>query len=179
MRYQKMRAPLCGRRGLLCRTSPSWQRNLRQAQILLPMDNIPMHPGIISWDFSMYRVMPWGLQLWNCYRSRLLGSRFERCRGVCIPNLRPRTLRDPICDFDGLPMRSTVAMSTHGCIRHRDDREVFATYVSTMVPILHPKTIVVYGRAPSDIFESALENGIEIVTFQSDFARAHQSKENK
>lgn len=141
------------------------------------MDRLLMYPGIISWDFSMYRIMPWGLQFWNCYRSRLLGSLYERCGGTCIPNLRPRTLQGPIYDFDGIPTHSTIAMSTHGCIKHRDDRKCFTTYIEAMVPIIHPKTIVVHGAAPDDVFQAAIKDGANIVSFQSNFAKTHQSKE--
>ena len=150
---------------------PMWHNAFRY------MDRLLQHPGIISWDFSMYRIMPWGLQFWNCYRSRLIGSLYERCGGICIPNLRPRVLRGPVYDFDGLPTHSTIAMSTHGCIKHCDDRAVFTSYVEAMVPILHPKTIVVHGSAPDDVFRSAIEDGAHIIAFQSEFAKSRQPKE--
>lgn len=62
------------------------------------------HPGIISWDFSMYRNMPFALQYWNCFRGRLIGSLHERMGGACIPNIRPADERSFAYAFDGLPM---------------------------------------------------------------------------
>lgn len=149
---------------------PMWHNAFRY------MDRMLEHPGIFSWDFSMYQVMPWGLQYWNCFRSRLIGSLYERCGGICIPTLRPRVLRGPIYDFDGVPTHGTIGMSTHGCIKHRDERRAFKAYVDAMVPIVQPANIVVYGSAPAELFRSAIEVGTNIVAFPSDFAKAHRKE---
>lgn len=123
------------------------------------------HPGIISWDFSMYRNMPFGLQYWNCFRSRLLGSLHERLGGVCIPNIRPTDARSFSYAFDGLPLEATVAMGTVGNLAHPDDRTVFEMYVRETVKRLHPVNIIVYGDAPEAIFRSALDAGVNVVAY--------------
>lgn len=123
------------------------------------------HPGIISWDFSMYRNMPFGLQYWNCFRSRLLGSLHERLGGVCIPNIRPTDLRSFSYAFDGLPTEATVAMGTVGNLVHSDDRAIFEIYVDETIKRLHPVNIVVYGDAPEAIFHSAFDAGVNVVAF--------------
>lgn len=123
------------------------------------------HPGIISWDFSMYRNMPFSLQQWNCFRGRLLGSYFERNGGLCIPNIRPADRRSYAYCFDGLPTESTVAMGTLGALRTSEDRLVFASCVDEAVRRLRPKNIIVYGKAPKDIFASAREAGCHVISF--------------
>lgn len=129
------------------------------------MDRLLEHPGIVSWDFSMYRNMPFALQYWNCFRSRLLGSLYERCGGVCIPNIRPSDSRSLIYSFDGLPTEATVAMGTSGAISTYEDKAVFTMYVDETVKRLRPKNIIVYGAAPYSIFRSALDAGVNVLSF--------------
>lgn len=132
------------------------------------------HPGIISWDFSMYRAMPFSLQLWNCFRGRLLGSLHERMGGKCIPNIRPTDTRSLLYMFDELPTGSTVAMGTAGNLRDKTDREMFELYVRETVKRLHPRNIVVYGNAPERIFYAALDAGIHVIAFPTRTQLAHE-----
>lgn len=134
------------------------------------------HPGIVSWDFSMYRSMPFGLQFWNCYMGRLLGSLHERLGGECIPNIRPTDSRSFTYAFDGLPTEATVAMGTIGNLKDADDRAVFQMYVAETVKRLHPKNIVVYGDAPEDVFYAALDAGVAVMAFPTQTQRVHAKK---
>lgn len=134
------------------------------------------HPGIITWDFSMYRCMPFGLQFWNCYMGRLLGSLHERLGGECIPNIRPTDSRSLVYSFDGLPTEATVAMGTAGNLKGIDDRAVFQMYVVETVKRLRPKNIVVYGDAPEDVFYVALDAGVNVVAFPMQTQRVHAKK---
>ena len=137
------------------------------------MEDMLEHPGIVSWDFSMYRNMPFALQYWNCFRGRLLGSLYERCGGVCIPNIRPSDSRSFAYAFDGLPTEATLAMGTTGALRTPDDRTVFATYVHETVERLRPKNIIVYGVAPESVFCSALEAGVSVFSYPTQTTIAH------
>lgn len=137
------------------------------------------HPGIISWDFSMYRCMPFALQYWNCFRGRLLGSLHERLGGKCIPNIRPTDIRSLKYALDGLPTEVTVAMGTAGNLKETDDRAVFEMYVNETVKRLRPKNIIVYGDAPEQIFHSALDAGVNVVSFPTQMQRVHNKKKGK
>ena len=140
------------------------------------MEGLLEHPGIISWDFSMYRNMPFGLQFWNCFRGRLLGSLYERCGGTCIPNVRPTDRRSLAYSLDGLPTEATIAMGTPGAITTSEDRAVFAMYVKETVKRLRPKNIVVYGAAPEDVFYTALEAGTNVVSYPTQTEIAHRKE---
>lgn len=135
------------------------------------------HPGIVSWDFSMYRRMPFALQQWNCFRGRLIGSLYERLGGACIPNVRPTDARSLAYAFDGLPSEATIAMGTSGNLGHADDRAVFEMYVREAVRRLSPANIIVYGDAPGDIFHAALDAGVNVVAFPTATQLAHVGKE--
>ena len=140
------------------------------------MDGLLEHPGIVSWDFNMYRKMPFGLQFWNCFRGRLLGSLYERCGGACIPNVRPTDRRSLVYSLDGLPTEATIAMGTTGALATAEDRSVFAMYVEETVRRLRPKNIVVYGPAPEDVFRAALEAGSNVVSYPTQTEIAHHRR---
>lgn len=131
------------------------------------------HPGIVSWDFSMYRNMPFALQQWNCFRGRLLGSLYERLGGTCISNVRPTDARSLVYAFDGLPTEITIAMGSVGNLAHADDRCVFKMYVHEAMRRLRPVNIIVYGDAPENIFREALDAGVNVVAFPTATQLAH------
>ncbi len=137
------------------------------------MPDLLEHPGIVSWDFSMYRRMPFVLQQWNCFRGRPLGSLYERLGGTCIPNVRPSDARSLAYAFDGLPREATIAMGTAGNLVHADDRDVFEMYVREAVRCLRPANIIVYGDAPEDVFRAALDADINVVAFPTATQLAH------
>lgn len=135
------------------------------------------HPGVITWDFSMYRNMPFALQYWNCFRGRLLGNLHERMGGICIPNIRPTDTRSFAYAFDGITPETTIAMGTAGNLIHSDDRAIFELYVNETVKSLRPANIIVYGEAPEQIFHAALDAGIPVIAFPTQTKRAHSQKE--
>lgn len=140
------------------------------------LDEMLDHPGIISWDFSMYRNMPFALQYWNCFRGRLLGSLYERYGGTCIPNIRPSDIRSLKYSLDGLPTEATVSMGTLGAIKTSEDRTAFRMYVEAVVKRLKLKNIMIYGSAPESVFYPALEAGTHLVVFQTQTSRAHHEE---
>ena len=140
------------------------------------MDELLEHPGIVSWDFSMYRNMPFGLQYWNCFRSRLIGSLYERCGGTCIPNVRPSDFRSLRYSLDGLPTEGTIAMGTLGALGTPIDRENFTRYVNETVKRLRPKNIIVYGTAPDDVFYAALEHRTNVLSYPTQTSIAHRKE---
>ena len=140
------------------------------------MEGLLNHPGIISWDFSMYRNMPFALQYWNCFRGRLLGSLYERYGGTCIPNIRPTDKRSYAYAFDGLPTEATIAMGTTGALGSSEDRVIFKSYVEETVRRLRPKNIIVYGVAPTDIFDAALKANIRVLSFPTQTSLAHKKE---
>lgn len=130
--------------------------------------------GIISPDFSLYRNMPLVMQAWNTYRSRALTHWLWQNGVEVIPNIRWNDERTFAFCFDGVEKNKTVAVGTHGCIKYRDDKEYFKAGLKELVKRLEPKTIIVYGAAPEDIFQKYKENGIEIIAFESEFSKSRK-----
>lgn len=148
-----------------------WRNPKRYIPILL------RYPGIISPDFSMYRKMPAEMQQWSCFMGRAVAHRVEFDGGTVLPNVRWADERSFAYCFDGLPERSTLAVGTHGCIKTAEDRYWFAQGLQELERRLKPKTLVVYGAAPEELFECVIRAGTRIVQFDSVFALTHERGE--
>lgn len=130
--------------------------------------------GIISPDFSLYRNMPLVMQMWNTYKGRALAAWFQENGIDVIPNVRfgdERTFTFCCC---GVEKNKTVAIGTHGCIKHIDDKVFFKIGLARMVQRLSPKTIIVYGSATDSIFKPYKDMGINIIAFESDFSKSRK-----
>ena len=130
--------------------------------------------GIISPDFSLYRNMPLVMQEWNTYRSRALAHWLQENEIEVIPNVRFNDARTYEFCFDGIEKDKTVAVGTHGCIKRTEDKKLFKSGLEEMVKCLSPKTIIVYGAAPDDIFKKYAECGIDIIPFESEFSKSRK-----
>lgn len=130
--------------------------------------------GVISPDFSLYRNMPLCMQLWNTYRNRALAVWMQDNGIEVIPNIRFNDERTYSFCFDGVEKNSTVAVGTHGCIKYIEDKEYFKAGLSELVKHLSPKTIIVYGAAPDAIFKEYKNRGIQIIAFESEFAKSRK-----
>ncbi len=130
--------------------------------------------GVISPDFSLYRNMPLVMQMWNTYRGRTLAVWLQQNGVPIIPNVRFNDERTYAFCFEGIEAGKTVSVGTHGCIQHREDREYFKRGLAELVRRLSPKTILVYGMAPDDIFAPYREAGIRIVPFTSEILKVRE-----
>lgn len=130
--------------------------------------------GIISPDFSLYRNMPLAMQIWNTYRGRALAAWLQRNGVEIIPNVRFNDERTYEFCFDGIEKFKTVALGTHGCIKRRIDKDYFKDGLAEMVKRLSPRTIIVYGSAPDDIFKKYRDMGINIKPFESEFSKSRK-----
>lgn len=130
--------------------------------------------GIISPDFSLYRNMPLVMQMWNTYRGRALSVWFQLNGIEVIPNIRFNDERTYEFCFNAVEKNKTVAVGTHGCIKRIEDKEYFIKGLEELVKQLSPKTIIVYGAAPDEIFKKYTDMGIDIIPFESEFSKARK-----
>lgn len=132
--------------------------------------------GVILPDFSVYRDMPYVMQLWNIYRSRAIGSWLQGNGVRVIANIRYGDGRTYKISCDGAPHGCTVAVGTHGTLKHLDDKRHFVEGLEVVLRELRPSAIVVYGSAPEDVFGVCRKMGTSVVQFDSDFTHAHGGK---
>ena len=76
--------------------------------------------------------------------------------------------------IDGIEKNKTVAVGTHGCIKRKEDKIFFKVGLARMVQRLSPKTIIVYGSAPDNIFKPYKDMGINIIAFESEFSKSRK-----
>ncbi|HEO7922190.1 TPA: DUF4417 domain-containing protein [Streptococcus agalactiae] len=100
---------------------------------------------VLTPDFSLYLDMPIAMQIWNIYRSRLIGQMMQDLGLSVIPTVSWSTPESFDFCFDGLPTNGTLAISTIGIKRNDDQYHIWKSGVDEMIKRLSPKNILVYG----------------------------------
>ena len=132
--------------------------------------------GIITPDFSLYRDMPLVMQQWNTYRGKALGHWFQENGIKVIPNVRFGDERTYDFCCLGIQQGTTIAIGSYGCLGNKIDRSYFKKGLRTIIELLKPKAIIVYGSAPADIFSDCISNHIQIIQFESQFAQSRLTR---
>ena len=130
--------------------------------------------GIITPDFSLYRDMPLVMQEWNTYRGKALGHWWQTNGISVLPNVRCSDERSYAFCCCGVLSNGTICVGTHGCLRIREERAFFKKGLKEIVERLSPTCIIVYGAAPEDIFKKYKDKGIQILQFDSDYAKSRK-----
>lgn len=100
---------------------------------------------VLSPDFSLYTDMPIAMQVWNTYRSRLLGQYWQDNGINVIPTVSWSDERSYSFCFDGLPSRSVISVSTRGCVRQAETRKLWQAGMAETIRRLEPTKILIYG----------------------------------
>lgn len=137
------------------------------------LETLKKYKGVISPDFSLYRDMPLVMQKWNTYRNRAIGHWLEENGIKVIPNIRFGDERSFEFCIDGIRKNSIISIGTHGLIKVKEDRDYLKKGLEYVVAKINPPIIVVYGKAPDDIFSEYKEKGIRILQFESEFSITH------
>ena len=113
-------------------------------------------------DFSLYTEMPIAMQIWNTYRSRLIGQMAQRLGMIVIPTVSwCREDSFEFC-FDGIPKNSTVSVSTLGVKEQDYNFQLWTEGMDELIKRKQPSRILVYGgEVPYDYGD------IEIVYFKN------------
>ena len=138
------------------------------------LDLLKRYNGVILPDFSLYRDMPFVMQLWNIYRSRAIGFWLQINGIKVIVNIRYADRRTYRCCCDGISKHCVIAIGTHGTIKNKEDRQYFCEGLAAVVKRLEPTVIIVYGSAPESIFGTYRDKGIKIIRFPSDCSSFHK-----
>lgn len=96
-------------------------------------------------DFSLYTEMPLAMQIWNVYRSRLIGQMMQRYGMNVIPTLSwCRENSFEFC-FDGIEPGGTVSVSTIGVKQDPEATKLWIAGMDEAMQRLTPSCVVVYG----------------------------------
>lgn len=142
-----------------------WQRPDFYIEKLLDFD------CVLTPDFSLYLDMPIAMQVWNIYRSRLIGQIMQDYGITVIPTVSWSTKDSFDFCFDGLPKNATLAVSTIGVKQNKEQFQIWVDGMDEMIKRLSPIKIIVYGGKVEYDYKS-----IEVVYF--DNATTERMKKN-
>jgi hypothetical protein len=121
--------------------------------------------GCIAPDFSLCYDFPYPLQLYNCYRNRVLGYILSTNKIPVIMNVSfagPRTY-DFCCN--GVQTGGVIATGSLGTIKRKEDRILFKQGLHTITSKLNPSDLIIYGSVSDDISEYCSAKGIKLHIF--------------
>lgn len=118
------------------------------------VERLKKFKGILTPDFSLYTDMPLAMQIWNVYRSRIMGVIFEEKGIKVIPTISWSDSRSFDFAFDGIPKHSVVSVSSVGIWKNKSFYDLFLQGLSVMLQELQPACIVFYGKIPAYEFGS-------------------------
>lgn len=110
------------------------------------IDKLSKWDCVLTPDFSLYTDMPKAMQIWNTYRSRLLGQIWQERGLEVIPTVSWSDEKSFEFCFDGLPSDATLAISTVGLGRDKKAKQLFDAGLKEMLNKLSPKMLLVVGE---------------------------------
>ena len=134
-----------------------WQRPDFYIEKLLDFD------CALTPDFSLYLDMPIAMQVWNIYRSRLIGQIMQDYDITVIPTVSWSTKDSFDFCFDGLPKNATLAVSTIGVKQNKEQFQIWIDGMDEMIKRLSPIKIIVYGGKVEYDYKN-----IEVVYFDNE-----------
>lgn len=109
------------------------------------MDRLKKFDCCLTPDFSLYTDMPVAMQVWNVYRSRLIGQIMQDYGIVVIPTLSwCRKDSFKFC-FDGIEPGGVVSVSTIGVKEDPEATQLWVAVMDEAMKRLKPSHVVVYG----------------------------------
>ncbi len=142
------------------------------------LDEIKEFEGIITPDCSLYRDMPLVLQMANTYMNRAVGHYFQNKGINVIPNVRWGDERTYDFCFDGLELGGIYAISTHGCMKKKVEKEYFKKGLRVFLDKLNPNKVIVHGAMPKDVFDE-FRDKTEFIHYEADTHRVHRNRKKK
>jgi|GEM_PF-1879833 len=121
--------------------------------------------GLISADFSLFRDYPEEILIEKCRANRLVDYALQQSGISMIPTAGFAGESSWEWCFDGLPIDSTVAITTNCLGRDRETHRLFVGGVNTMIKKIHPTAIVICGKVPDWI--SRKHPDIQIIHIKS------------
>lgn len=149
-----------------------FERIWRNPRRYLPI--LKKFKGVILPDFSLYRDMPLCMQIWNIYRSRAIGNWLQKNGVLVIPNVRWGDYRTHKISIAGLSKHGTISIGALGCIKDKDNRNVFIDGFNYAIRELTPNILIIYGSIPDYLLKEYNSLGINVVIFPSSISLSHK-----
>ena len=109
------------------------------------LDKISEYSGMLTPDFSLYSDMSISQQIYNVYRSRLIGQLAQKQGIKVIPTISWSDKRSYKFCFDGIEKGGAVAVSTIGVKNDKDCKKLFFNGMKECIKRLEPDIVINYG----------------------------------
>ena len=109
--------------------------------------------GILTPDCSMAIGQLDYLQKTNNYFRQAVGVYLQQCSQSVIPTIRWSDEESLNYCLNGIPKNYIVAISTHGCIKSNEQKDLFRKCLIKTLEILQPTDVLVYGYMPKRVFD--------------------------
>ena len=129
--------------------------------------------GVIGTDFSAYRNMPVWQRKESVGKNRTIDYLLQTLYGVdVIPVISFAYLYDLDWSLAGIPLDSSVAVSTNGSVNNFISHEVFIEGVLEFNKRIRPRNIIIAG-GPVPELDEKLDN----ITYYPNFSQRRHTKE--
>lgn len=128
------------------------------------IDELKKFDMVIAPDFSLYTDFPYVLQLYSHYKKQWLSAYWEQNGIIVIPDIAWGDDNSYSFCFDGIPINSTVCISTKGVARDKSwqgEDGLWQRGYDEMIERLFPENIICYGKFIGD------SRGYDIIEFQT------------
>lgn len=136
------------------------------------LDLLKEYDGVISPDPTLLIGQAKCLQEANTYLNHAVGFYLQKNGIPVIPNVRWSDESSYDFCFLGIPQKTIVSISTHGCIKSNTQKELFKNGLAEMLTRLEPSDVVVHGHMPDSVFKE-FEHLTQFHRFPSEFEETH------
>ena len=137
------------------------------------LDLLKMYDGVITPDCTMMINQSPCLQQANTYMNRAVGFYLQKNGIPVIPNIRWSDESSFEYCFLGVHKGSMVSVSTHGCIKSKEQKRMFKIGLEAMLDAIQPEIVLVHGKMPDEVF-SSFKNQVTFHRYASEFERTHE-----
>ncbi len=141
------------------------------------LNQLKKFAGCIAPDFSLCYDFPYPLQLYNCYKNRVLGYIMAYNQ---IPVIMNVSFADPRSyDFccNGIEQGGVIATGSLGTIKKPKNRSVFLQGLAMVLKRLKPDQLILYGATTDEITEMCDNLGVELHLFSPKWDASFITKE--
>ena len=132
------------------------------------IDRLKSFACVLTPDFSTYSDMPFAMQIWNLYRSRMIGQIMQDAGMNVIPTIR--TFGEEPIDwcFEGIEQGGTIAFSTIGIEKEgKEFIKLCQHEVNKAIELLKPSCIINYGAKNVNLdYHGVAVKNIQSFTFK-------------
>ena len=127
---------------------------------------------VVCPDYSVYGNFPNYKQIEALSKSREVGYILSTYGIKVVVNYRATYEWTYELALTGICYNGIISVGTLGCLKDKESKSLLKDSIEAIVNYIKPRTIIVYGYAPNNIFAIAKDNGAEIWQFDSEISKA-------